>query len=139
MIYFLTESTRFVLKDKKACRAWLENIAYKKKHKIEALNYIFCSDEYLHHINRKYLNHDPYTDIITFDPSEEKGVIEGDIFISIDRVKENAGNYKTPFANELYRVMAHGLLHLLGYKDKTPSQQKNMRQMENLCLRSRKF
>ncbi|MCL4162988.1 UNVERIFIED_CONTAM: hypothetical protein GTU68_054667 [Idotea baltica] len=92
------------------------------------------SDEGLHKINLEYLNHDTYTDIITFDNSEEEGIIESDIFISIDRVKENAESFKTTFDNELRRVLAHGVLHLCGYKDKSDEDAKLMREMEEASL-----
>jgi len=138
-IFFFNEDHSYSLKQRGDTRLWLEKIAAKEAHKILELNYIFCSDEYLLQINKEYLQHDFYTDIITFDNSEVKGTLEGDIFISIDRVKENARTEQTRFRDELHRVMAHGLLHLCGYKDKTPAQQKIMRQKENAALLSRKF
>jgi len=98
------------------------------------LNYIFMSDEELLKINQQYLNHDTYTDIITFDNSEDEGCIHGDIFISIDRVTENAENFKTEFETELRRVLAHGLLHLCGYKDKSEKEAELMRGMEENAL-----
>jgi len=93
------------------------------------INYIFCDDEYLHKINVEYLQHDTLTDIITFDYTEGK-VLHSDIYISVDRVKENAEIFKVPFQRELLRVLAHGLLHLCGYKDKTPKDSALMRQKE---------
>ena len=97
------------------------------------INYIFCSDNYLHQINFQYLDHDTFTDIITFDQSD-KDQIEGDIFISIDRVHENANERNISFVNELHRVMIHGILHLLGYNDKTPKEKQLMREKEDECL-----
>lgn len=113
---------------------WLTTIVSNHKHSLAHLNYIFCSDEYLLQINIEQLNHDYYTDIITFDLSEEEGVIEGDIFISIDRVKENATTNSTTFINELNRVVSHGLLHLIGFQDKTEEQKEVMRKNEDACL-----
>ncbi len=98
--------------------------------KIESLNYIFCSDEYLLEMNKEHLDHDYYTDIITF-PYQQGEVVEGDIFISIDRVKDNAHSMKVTFENELYRVISHGLLHLLGFKDKTEEETAEMRAAED--------
>lgn len=97
------------------------------------INFIFCNDEFLIGINRKYLNHDNYTDIITFDYSEGN-VVSGDIFISIDRIKENAKNYGVSFENELYRVMIHGILHLCGYKDKRRTEKEKMTAGEDKYL-----
>ncbi len=94
---------------------------------------IFCSDEYILEINKKHLNHDYYTDIITFDYCVEN-IISGDLYISIDRVKENAKTFNDSFLNELTRVVIHGVLHLCGYSDKTEVDQKNMRNLENKYL-----
>jgi probable rRNA maturation factor len=132
IITFHSEETKFTLKEKTLHKAWLMKIALKEKYTIAELNYIFCSDGYLLKVNQDYLHHDTYTDIITFDNSEDKKkhAIEGDIFISIDRVKENSINYHTNLDNELHRVMAHGLLHLMGYKDKTLKDSILMRKKE---------
>jgi len=131
-ITFQSEEIKFVLKEKTKHKNWLIKIASKEKYSILELNYIFCSDEYLHKVNLDYLNHDTYTDIITFDNSEDKKakMIEGDIFISIERVKENAGKFKTELDDELHRVMSHGLLHLMGFKDKTAKDSAIMRKKE---------
>jgi len=133
-IFFHKEDIQFRFQNKEAIATWLNKVARKEKFRISNLNYIFCSDQYLLEINQEYLDHDTLTDIITFDNSEEKNLIEGDIFISIDRVKENAIHFNRPFAEELRRVIVHGLLHLLGYKDKKPADQKKMRQMEDEAL-----
>jgi len=135
-ITFQNEDIVFVLKEKRKHKKWLSKIALKEKFEIFELNYIFCSDEHLHKINLEYLNHDTYTDIITFDNSEDKKSkkIEGDIFISIERVRENAKSYKTVFPDELNRVMAHGLLHLMGYKDKSSKDSVLMRSKEEEAL-----
>jgi rRNA maturation RNase YbeY len=113
---------------------WLLEIADSYRFKIDSINYIFCSDDYLLDINKTYLAHDYYTDIITFDNSEEDGVIESDIFISIDRVEENEIEHNVPRGTEILRVMAHGLLHLCGLKDKNETESKTMRAAEEKCL-----
>ncbi|MFT5885357.1 MAG: putative rRNA maturation factor [Arcticibacterium sp.] len=134
MITFQSQDIKFDLKEKRKTKNWLKSIALKKEFKMGDLNYIFMSDEELLKINQQYLNHDAYTDIITFDNSEDEGSIHGDIFISIDRVKENAENFKTEFETELRRVLAHGLLHLFGFKDKSDDESKLMRKMEEDAL-----
>ena len=101
------------------------------------INYIFCSDPYLLEINKQYLGHDYFTDILTFDYSQ-KPVVSGDLFISIDTVRENAEYYGATFEEELHRVIVHGLLHLIGYDDHTPEEQKTMREKENYYLDIRK-
>ena len=113
---------------------WLQKIAANHKKEITALNYIFQSDESLLHTNIQYLQHDYYTDIITFDYSEHSDLIEGDIFISIDRVKDNSTTHKVTFEDELSRVMAHGLLHLIGFDDKSIEQLNEMRNAEAKAL-----
>ena len=112
----------------------LETVLAKEEQHAKTINYIFCSDDYLLKINKEYLNHDTLTDIITFDNSEEEGKIEADIFISIDRIKENALSLKKDFDQELHRVIIHGLLHLLGYNDKTDDDKAEMRKKEDACL-----
>lgn len=108
---------------------------FKKEHtRLEHLQYIFCSDEYLLAINKQHLNHNYYTDIITFDLSETPDAVTGEIYISIDRVRENAHTYKVPFKQELLRVIFHGALHLCGYKDKTEKDQQLMRKAEDKYL-----
>jgi rRNA maturation RNase YbeY len=114
---------------------WLNKIALNFSFEIAQLSYNFCSDEYLLEVNKKHLDHDYYTDIITFDLSESTGFIEGDIYISVDRVKANAKENGIPLAEELHRVMAHGLLHLIGFGDKTPKEINAMRKAENDCLK----
>ena len=138
-IKFFTEDTSYQLRQRTQIRTWLKSIAKKEKYSILELNYIFCSDEYLLQMNKDFLNHDYYTDVITFDNSEVKGKIEGDIFISIDRVKDNAQLQKTTIKDELHRVLVHGLLHLTGYKDKTNKEQEMMRKKEDSSLSLRKF
>ncbi|WP_258102926.1 rRNA maturation RNase YbeY [Marinoscillum sp. MHG1-6] len=134
-IEFLSEETEFLLENEARIIEWLNTIAKQENSTIGQLTYIFCSDDYLLNINREYLNHDYYTDIITFDNSlDSDAEILGDIFISIDRVTDNASEFNVPIQNELHRVMAHGVLHLLGYGDKTPDEQKVMRQKEEACI-----
>jgi rRNA maturation RNase YbeY len=129
-IYFFSEEINFELKEKLNRERWLKNIATKAGFNIRELNYVFCSDEYLYQINLEYLNHETYTDIITFDNSEKEFDLSGDIFISIDRVNENAKTHNQEIETELSRVLAHGLLHLMGYKDKTKEESTLMRQKE---------
>ncbi|WP_299453431.1 rRNA maturation RNase YbeY [uncultured Microscilla sp.] len=133
-VYFFSEQTDFVLSEEAEAIKWVNLIAEQANHKINGLNYIFCNDVYLHQINVEYLDHDTYTDIITFDNSEEEQLIEGDIFISIDRIRENAATYNASFDVELHRVMAHGLLHLLGFGDKTDDEKLIMRTQEDKAL-----
>ena len=135
MITFLTEDITFGLKEKLKHKAWLKDAAKAEGFAIGELNYIFCSDAYLLDINQKYLGHDTLTDIVTFDNSEDPKMIEGDIFISIERVRENAIKFDTK-DTELKRVMVHGLLHLAGYKDKDKPQKELMRNKENEHLKN---
>ena len=129
-IHFFSEEIQFTLKEKQNRKHWLKRIATNAGFNIKELNYVFCSDEYLYQINKDYLKHETYTDIITFDNSEKKGDIEGDIFVSIDRVRENAKTHAQDVETETNRVLAHGLLHLMGYKDKTKEEAAIMRLKE---------
>ena len=133
-ITFFKEGVSFRMNKQEALRKWITLAAKKEGYNIEQLNYIFCSDRYLKKMNVSYLNHNYYTDIITFDNSVEKKRIIGDVFISIDTIKYNATEYKTTFENELARVMIHGLLHLVGYSDRSPKDQKKMSSMEDFWL-----
>jgi len=119
-----------------ALKLFLEKQMKKEGIRIECLQYVFCSDKYLLEINKQFLNHDYYTDIISFDLSEVKGALIGDIYISVDRVKENAKLVKTTQTNELLRVIFHGALHFCGYKDKKPADAKLMRSMEDKWLKA---
>lgn len=118
----------------KNLKTWIHSIAQMHNYEILEVNYIFCSDEYLLGVNQEYLNHDYYTDIITFDNSDEEGEIESDIFISVDRVNDNAQEHNVPRGTELLRVMAHGILHLCGFKDKEAEDVSEMRAQEDQCL-----
>jgi len=120
----------FELSSEKSHSIWLERVVASEGGEIGQVNYIFCNDQYLLELNRKYLNHNTLTDILTFDSSEGKEIV-GDIFISIERVRENASDLEIRFEEELLRVMSHGVLHILGYKDKTESDRSEMRIKED--------
>ncbi len=133
-IHFFEEEIKFSLKQKRERKVWIKQIATEYDFKIGDLNYIFCDDEYLKQVNIEFLNHDFYTDIITFDNSDVESKIEGDIYISIDRVTENATNFNQDFDTELNRVLIHGLLHLIGFGDKTLEEEQKMRSLESEAL-----
>ncbi|HRG37745.1 MAG TPA: rRNA maturation RNase YbeY [Bacteroidia bacterium] len=137
MIHFHIEDISFTLKNKTRLKKWIVETIEKKKRKTGEINFIFCSDTYLLGINNQYLQHDTYTDIITFDYSKESKnlPISGDIFISIERIRENAKTFSKTTEEELHRVIIHGVLHLLGYKDKTKSAKEEMTKEENGCLK----
>ncbi|KAB7725395.1 rRNA maturation RNase YbeY [Rudanella paleaurantiibacter] len=134
MIRFFNEDTPYKLPQKQATRQWLKQQTEAEGFRIGDLNYIFCSDEHVLQVNRDYLDHDYYTDIITFDQSEEEDLIEGDIFISVDRVSDNAAQLGVESIGEMRRVLAHGLLHLCGFGDKSPEEEQAMRAKENEWL-----
>jgi rRNA maturation RNase YbeY len=134
MIQFCKEDITFSLKEKLKHKAWLNEVAKQEGKRILELSYVFCSDNYLLQINQEYLNHDTLTDIVTFDNSEDPKKIEGDIFISIDRVRENGEKLGTS-ETELKRVMVHGLLHLLGYKDKKKEDKAAMTEKEDFYIK----
>ncbi|MBX2951004.1 MAG: rRNA maturation RNase YbeY [Leadbetterella sp.] len=136
MINFNVELSGFRLTERNRKKELLKQIIREHGFKPGELNYIFVSDEELLKINIEYLNHHTYTDIITFDNSESDQMIEGDIFISVERVRENAAKYQTSFEQELIRVMAHGVLHLAGYKDKKPEEAQAMREGEERALKA---
>jgi len=138
-IEFFAEDVEYQVKNEAKVKDWLLQIISKYSFELESLNYILCSDEYLHQMNVEYLEHDTLTDVITFDNSDIEGVIEGDVFISIDRIAENATDLGISHDVELHRVMAHGLLHLLGLEDKSPEKQAQMRSIEDECLKLLKF
>ena len=129
MIFFNYEND-FVITNENDFSVWLEKIIKTEKKSLGEISYIFCDDDYLLDINIKHLNHDSYTDIITFNYCE-KDLISGDIFISTERVEENAQTYQVSFHEELLRVMSHGVLHLIGYNDKTDKEEEIMRQKED--------
>lgn len=138
-IEFFSEDIDFSLPNPDQISEWIATVIEQDEQELESLTYIFCSDDYLHNINLEYLDHDTLTDIITFNNAEEEGIVEGDIFISIDRVRDNAADMGTSFEDELHRVIIHGVLHLLGYDDKNQEAQTNMRKQEDSCLSLRKF
>jgi probable rRNA maturation factor len=129
--FFLQQSV--TLTQRKRLKSYIETIFKVKKKPLTSLKYIFCSDKYLLEINRRHLQHNFYTDVITFNLSSTK-LIEGEIYISIERVKENASNLGVSNKEELHRVIFHGALHLCGYKDKTSIEQSKMRKAEDICL-----
>ncbi len=129
MITFNSE-TSFTLKNQKKLADWISNVVLSEDFEVGEINYIFCDDVYLHKINQEFLNHDTFTDIISFDYTLGKEV-GGDIFISIERVLENAEKFDEVFENELHRVMIHGILHFMGYKDKTKKEKTLMRTKED--------
>ena len=133
MIYFSTENTSFNLKEKLKIKKWITTIVKAQGMKVGDISYLFCDDAYLIEANRAYLNHDTYTDIITFD-YVEGDVVAGDIMISVERVKENAQLFNTTFEQELHRVIIHGILHLLGQGDKSESEATEMRKKEEAAL-----
>jgi probable rRNA maturation factor len=122
------------LRERTRLKRFLASLFIKEKKRVGELRYIFCSDDYLLQINRQYLNHNYYTDIITFDLSERGQDINAEIYISVDRVRENAQEFGCSLKQELHRVMFHGALHLCGYKDKTIAEKKIMRKMEEQYL-----
>ena len=129
----LHAENNFLIKAPQTLKIWITKSVLKEGAAIGDINIIFCDDAFLLIKNKKYLNHSSLTDILTFDFSTGKS-ISGDIFISTERVKENATKYKVPFKNELNRVLIHGILHLLGYKDKTEKEKKIMRKKEDFYL-----
>ena len=133
-INFFTEDITYTLKHKTIIKNWIEATIVTEGYKLDELNFILCSDEYLLRINQDFLQHDDYTDVITFDNSEELKTIVGDIFISLERIRENANTFKSTTLKELCRVIIHGTLHLLGYKDKTKAAKTIMTEKEDFYL-----
>ncbi len=136
MIQFFNEETDFVPSKKLHLTGWIRHIIAKESKKAGHINFIFCNDEYLHKLNVQHLQHDDLTDIISFDYCE--GIkVSGDLYISVERVEDNAKSFKVSFKDELHRVIIHGVLHLLGYKDKDPKNKLKMTEMENASLAER--
>jgi rRNA maturation RNase YbeY len=133
---FYEHEVRSGLKDKRKLSVFIDVLIskYKKDIKTAELSYIFCTDNFLLEMNNNFLDHDTFTDIITFDLSPAKTAMEAEIYISTERVKENAKTYKTTYQEELHRVIFHGVLHLCGFKDKKEKDQKIMRENEDYCL-----
>jgi probable rRNA maturation factor len=138
-IFFFKEGIKFRLSKQSVLMSWILKLINKEKHQLSNINFIFCSDVYLRKINKSYLEHDYFTDIITFDNSDKSKIIDGDIYISIDRVRANSRTYKNSFEDELHRVMAHGVLHLIGYGDKNEKQKTEMKKQEDRWLEKRNF
>jgi rRNA maturation RNase YbeY len=138
-IQFFEEDISYKLKNKALVRQWIKDTIIAEGFKLKELTYVFCSDAYLLPMNQQYLDHDTYTDIITFDNSEVEGDITGDIFISVERVRENAAKFKISETDELHRVIIHGALHLLGYTDKSIVTKQKMTQKEDEYLAKRTF
>lgn len=133
MISFHYENTTPPLDNEAKTSKWIENTIFADNFEIGEVNYIFCNDAYLLKLNEEFLQHDTFTDIISFDNTIGK-LIGGDVFISVERVQENAVKYEASFFNEIHRVIIHGILHFMGYKDKTEEEKQQMRAKENECL-----
>lgn len=135
-VQFFFVNDNISLSKRTTLKLFIQQIFKKEKKKLINLTYVFCSDDYLLEINKAHLKHDFYTDIITFDLSENKDAIIGEIYISTDRVRDNATQLGTSLKEELHRVIFHGALHLCGYKDKTRNEEKRMRAAEDMCLKT---
>jgi len=136
--FFFNEDRNYRLTQKSEIRNWLHNATQDHKRSVREINYIFCSDHYLHSINKRFLRHDDYTDIITFDYAEDER-IRADVYISIDRARDNANTYGVSVQDEVHRLLIHGLLHLLGYADKQPDDKALMSGKEEYYLSLRQF
>lgn len=137
-VRFFQEDVKYSLPHPRKTAFWIKGILRKEKKLKAEINYIFCTDKYLSKLNKAFLKHSTLTDIITFDYSNGREVLDAEIYISIERVAENAAKFKNSFDNELHRVMVHGILHLLGFKDKKPGEKALMRKKEDACLSLRK-
>jgi rRNA maturation RNase YbeY len=133
-IWFFSEGTAYTPAEKGKLREWINKIIKKERNKPGEVNIIFCTDAYLSEINVMYLKHNTLTDIITFDLSEKPGILQGDIYISIDRARENASTFNVSQKSEVTRLIAHGILHLAGYKDKSPEDKQAMTAKEDYYL-----
>lgn len=134
-VYFYFPERKYRIEDRRGLKQAISELFWKERREVGRINYIFCSDEYLLLINRQYLNHDYYTDIITFDLSSDPANVVSDIYVSVDRVSENAKTLGIPRSRELVRVIFHGALHLCGYKDKSRNDISVMRRKENYYLK----
>ncbi len=139
MISFYNADISYTLRDRHRIRAWLMDVLKQEGFYMECLNIIFCSDDYLYKMNVQYLGHKTLTDIITFDNSTKRKQINGELYISLDRARENANLLNISIKDELHRLFVHGLLHLCGYGDKTPAQKKKMTAREDFYLSLRPF
>ena len=138
MVRYFYEEVSFRIPFPRKTVRWIRNAINQEGYKLDALNIIFCEDRFLANLNKKYLDHNTFTDIITFDYSKENNVVNGELYISVPRVKENATKFNVSIDIEIYRVIIHGILHLMGYSDKTPAMKQEMRNKEDsyLSLRS---
>jgi rRNA maturation RNase YbeY len=134
-IHFHYLADRFHFSERTRLKKFIAGLARAEGFSVEAINYIFCTDAYLLTLNKKYLNHSTYTDIISFQFSQPSAPLLSDIYISVERVRDNARQFNSSFSQELHRVIFHGVLHLCGYQDKKPSQARQMREKENYYLR----
>lgn len=134
MIYYNNIDNKYIIKEKRKLNNWIKSCIIEEGKIIDNISFNLCSDEYILQLNNEALQHDYYTDIITFELNEKDEPIEGDIYISIDRVKDNARTLHIPFINELHRVLIHGVLHLCSYKDKSKKEELLMREKENYYL-----
>jgi len=132
-IKFFNEETKYHLKDRIRLKKWINSVIHSEQNESGVINFIFTSDNYLLNINKEYLSHNYYTDIVTFNYCE-KNIINGDVFISIETVKNNSTRFDVTFIEELYRVMIHGILHLIGYDDKSDEEKVVMKEKENYYL-----
>jgi probable rRNA maturation factor len=139
MILFFSEGVEFTLEFPSLISDWVSEVVKTETKLLGAISFIFCSDVYLLKLNQEHLDHDYFTDVITFDYSETSPTLSGDVFISIDRVTENAKTLSCSFDDELHRVIIHGALHLCGYNDKTDAEKKEMRKKEDHYLSLRPF
>lgn len=135
IVYFFYQNVKLRIENRTGLKLYIESIFKKEKRKLGSINFIFCTDKALLQINKQFLKHDFYTDIITFDLSDKPGTIDAEIYISVDRVRENAKAHQTSFKEELHRVIFHGVLHLCGYGDKTAKQSLEMRGREDGYLK----
>ena len=131
---FFSEKTRFKLSNPKKTASWIKSVIKKEGCTLSSLNYIFCSDEYLKEINIQYLGHNTYTDIVTFNYNPSKHVLDGEIYISVNRVRDNAKTFNSDFQIEMHRVIIHGVLHLIGFNDKSKREKALMREKEDTYL-----
>jgi probable rRNA maturation factor len=135
-VLFFNADISIVIRNKRFIKKIIKGAFLREQHKLEELTYIFCSDDYLLRINQNYLNHDTLTDVITFPFSNKNEPVKAEVYISIDRVKENSQKYESTFESELLRVIIHGALHLCGYKDKKSDEKKVMKIKEDFYLKS---
>lgn len=134
MIYYNNIDSKYIIKEKRKLTNWIKLCINEENKTLDTISFNFCTDEYILQLNNDSLQHDYYTDIITFELNDKNEPIEGDIYISIDRVKDNAKTLNTLFTTELHRVLIHGVLHLCGYKDKSKKEELLIREKENYYL-----